>query len=256
MAKRRRQPISRVSPVIQVGAPAGFSPGQSRPKVSTLIEGVYGSVWIGSDHPPVDVVGVLWRPASARPPRPRYEQTPRPGLVALNRYSYHEGYEQTIPLKFDGYSRDRSRSVEGMIRKLESLAERSAPNGEPPVVRAIGPIPYGTEKSTVRWRVSAIEEIEERTIYLPGGLERCRFVCNVTLIQHVTDRQLAESIRRGKRAQGVTNRKTKAKAGEYLTDVSRRIYGDPSRASDIARANPGLRLGQRLKAGQTVRLPA
>lgn len=253
MAKRRKLPIGTVSPIIKVGVPKGFEGKGSRPQVRTLIQGGPGVVWIGSDHPPVDVVGRLTGPATARPPRPRYEQTPRPGLVALNRFSYMEGYEQQIPIMFDAYAQQRS--IEPMIRALETLAERTGPNGEPPVVRAIGPIPYGTEKTTVRWRVSAIEEDASRTIYLPGGNARCRFVCTVTLIQHVTDKQLGESIRRGKRAQGIASRKTKARAGEYLTDVARREFGDPGRAGDIARANPGIRLGQRLKAGQTVRLP-
>jgi nucleoid-associated protein YgaU len=45
-----------------------------------------------------------------------------------------------------------------------------------------------------------------------------------------------------------------------LYDVARRYYGDPSRASDIARANfkggNPLSLGARLTAGTQLRMPA
>lgn len=252
MAKKRKKPV-RTGTVIgggTYGAPAGFAGPGTRAIVRPT---VVGEIWIGSDHPPIDVLARMVGNASARPPRPNYVQTPRPGLVELNRFTGMSVYEQTLPIMFDAYAAQRS--VEPAIRKLETLAERSAPNGEPPVVRAIGPIPYGTEKTTVRWRVASIEEITDRTIYLPGGLERCRFACTVTLIQHVTDKQLAESIRRGKRAAGLRSRKVRAREGDYLTDIARREFGDPGRAGDIARANPGLRIGQRLKAGQTVRLP-
>lgn len=256
--KTAHRKIGVVSPVTTVGVgPGGFGNGKPRTGSSSLrIMGGPDQVYIFSENPPIDVVGTMFRPASPRPPKARYDTTERDGLVSLTRYAGHDPYDLTIPIRFDAYASQVS--VEGSVRALESLAERTGPDQEPPIVRVVGPHPYLTLKSTVRWRVSSItwDEDSPGTIYLPGGSARSRASATVDLIQHVTDKQLTESVRRGKRAHGIANRSTTARAGEYLEDVSRREYGDPSRASDIARANPGLRLGSKLKVGQRVRLPA
>jgi hypothetical protein len=72
----------------------------------------------------------------------------------------------------------------------------------------------------------------------PGRQRRCRYETEITLTQHVTANSLNETLRQTKAARGLKTRTTRVKAGEEtLYDVARRYYGDPSRASDIARAN-------------------
>lgn len=250
MAGKKKTTVGVMSPLIQVGAGRGFD-GPNRRGTHTVVLGGPMNIWIGSEDPLIDVVGRLYGPGSARPPKPRYDVTPLPGRVSLSRFAGMDLYDQSFPIMFDG----GSSSVEKQIRALESLAERTGPNDEPPIVRVVGAIPYATEKSTVRWRIASLEEDVQFTEWSPGGGFRTRMAYTVSLIQHHADKQLQESIRRGKRAKGIANRTTKARAGEYPSDVSRRVFGDPSRASDIVRANPNMRLGQKLKAGQTVRLP-
>jgi LysM repeat protein len=46
-----------------------------------------------------------------------------------------------------------------------------------------------------------------------------------------------------------------ARAGDTFKSIAKRIYGDASRASDIARANPGVKPNARLRAGRKVNLP-
>jgi hypothetical protein len=82
------------------------------------------------------------------------------------------------------------------------------------------------------------------------------------LTQHVTANSLNETLRQTKAARGLKTRTTRVKAGEEtLYDVARRYYGDPSRASDIARGElqaggRPLALGALLKTGTQLRMPA
>lgn len=223
--------------------------GQPAPS-ERLVDVLDDDVWIGSDDPLIDVIGRLIGRPSATLPRPRYDSLQRPGQFDLTQYTGHEPYVLTIPMKFDGHGT----SVEARIRDLERLAERSGPNLEPPVVKVLG---NGVPHTSLRWRVQSLDEIEDRTRYTTTG-DRWRFCVTVTLIQRVTDQVLAESLKAvlpAKRSRGVVNRSTRVKAGEdSVYDVARRVYGDPSRASDIARANPGIRLGSKLRVGLRLRL--
>ncbi len=46
-----------------------------------------------------------------------------------------------------------------------------------------------------------------------------------------------------------------ARAGDTFKSIAKRVYGDASRAPDIARANPGVKPNARLRAGRKINLP-
>lgn len=238
MAAQKPILIGTASPVGQGGLPGG--------QAALLLRGK-DPVWFHSDDPLVDVVLRLTGKPTASLPHPRYDNVERPGTFSLTRYRGHDPYEQSIPVMVDR----AGNGIENVLGDLERLLERSRSTLEPPVVTVQG---AGISHAGLKWRVTSIEEDPGRTEYLPDG-RRSRMYCTVNLIQHVTDRLLAESIRDGKRAKGIRNRQTTARAGEDLYDVARRVFGDPSRASDIAKANPGVRLGQRFKKPRKLRLP-
>lgn len=211
-----------------------------------------GRVWIGNDDADLDVIARLNGKPSSPVPKPRYERIERPGRASIVQYVGHDPYELALPVIFDEWA--TKSSVEGRILGLERLAERQPGTLEPPIVRVRG---QGVPHQGLRWRVEAIEPDDERTLHDRPGGDRVRFVATVRLVQHVTDELLKESLAAFRsRGKGLRNRSTRVKPGENsLYDVSRRVYGDPSRASDIARANPGTYLGMRLKVHRKLRLP-
>lgn len=206
------------------------------------------AVWLHSDTPTIDVVARLAGQPSATFPRPTYDTAERPGAFGLTRYRGHDPYTMSLPLMLER----EGRSIEGLIGDLEQMAERAPGSLEPPVVRVVG---AGVPHSGLKWRVQLPDDVD-RVQTNPGNGQRVRVWLTVTLIQHVTDTLLAETVRRGKAAKGLTKNRTTVRTGEStLYDVARRVYGDPFRAGDIAAANPGIRLGQRLRPGRTLRLP-
>lgn len=200
-----------------------------------------------SDNPKLEVEERLAGKPTASIPRPRYETVDRPGAFGLTRYRGHDPYVQSIPIVIDR----GGDGIENAILDLERLLERSKSTLEPPVVTVEG---KGVSHTGLKWRVESAVEDTDHTMYLPDG-RRSRAYFTVNLIQHVADRLLTESIKGGRRASGIRNRHRTIRAGEDLHAFSRRIFGDPSRASDIARANPGVRLGQRFKHARSLRLP-
>jgi hypothetical protein len=220
-----------------------------------LIPGTPGAVWLGSADPVIDVFATLRRPVSSPLPRPKIETVDRHGLYGLTQYLGQDPYQLLLPIAFDRYA--QGQSVEPEIRLLERLAERPAGATEPPLVEVDGPVPH----RTLQWRIAGLEEIPERTEWNRAG-DRTRLAVDVTLVQNVTDRLLTESLGRDRaKTKGIANRRTTVRTGEdSLYDVARRVYGDPSRAGDIARANSvrgvPLRLGMRLKPGYGLRLPS
>jgi nucleoid-associated protein YgaU len=141
---------------------------------------------------------------------------------------------------------------------LEGFAEVPDHRDEPPVLKVSGAIPLPHPNLT--WRLTAIED-PTNVLFLSGGKRRCRYETEITLTQHVTADSLNETLRQTKAARGLKTRTTRVKSGEQtLYDVARRYYGDPSRASDIARANfkggRQLALGSLLTVGRSLRMPA
>lgn len=211
-----------------------------------------GRVSITSTDPELGIRAHLIDKPDA-PRRPRYQTQERPGRVSINRYVGQDPVEQTLVVKFDGTGGD---SVEDRIRTLEQFLRPVASNDEPPVLKVRGD---GVLHPGFDWRMLTLDEDRGRRKYVPHTGDRMVYVATVTLRQHVDERQLAESLRRLNRrgqGRGITNRTVKVRQGENsLYDVSRRVYnGDPSRATDIARAN-GRRLGARLKPGTSLRIP-
>lgn len=245
MASKKRVPIGTVRPVATVGGLPLPGGGRSGPARVVDPPGV-GKVWIGSDDPVIDVVARLTGNPDTTPPRPRYQVDERHGRTSVARYAGQDLLEQTLPIKFD----DGGASIVGKINTLERLAEPVQASGEPPLVRAIGP---GVRHEGLQWRVSRIEEDKDRASYADGGGPQIRYVATVTLTQHVKDELLNFT---GSNARGIRNRTETVRRGEdSLHEFAKRVYGDRGKANDIARANPGVRLGQKLKPGQKLRIP-
>jgi LysM domain len=244
-------PIGTVSPVVEAGL------GGTRPGRGTRTVAGPDDVWIGSEVPLIDVTARLIDKPHVTAPRPKFTTQDRPLRFGLTQYVGHDLYEMALRIKLD----NGGSSVEGRIRRLESLAERKPIGGgrlEPPVVKVLGP---GIRHQRLKWRITAIDEETERAKYTAGGKDCTLYVATVRLVQHVVDRVLAESLRAvspANRERGIRNRTITVKAGETsLYDVAKRVYGDPQKAADIANANPGrsLRLGSRLKPGMRLRVP-
>jgi hypothetical protein len=190
----------------------------------------------------INVVGLLTKPVTPPVPRPRYNTIDRPGSVGITEYAGMDPYQMTMSLRFDGGG---VRSVEKQYAALEALAYPAAGTLEPPVLRIRGPVPH----PLARWRINQLTVDDSQTMLLKNG-DRCRIAVDVDLLQYVVDDLLLPSLKATKRAKGINSRATRVKSGEdTLFDVSRRLFGDPSHATDIARASH-LRLGARLKPGQ------
>jgi hypothetical protein len=216
-----------------------------------------GDVRLIALDPEIEVQARLVGKPRLTPPQPRYETQQRPGRLSLVLYAGHDPYKLELPIKLD--NRDR-RSVEGKIDRLHDLAERKRWAGrfEPPIVRVAG---QGIPRTYLRWRVEEIVEDTDRSLYRTHDAgekdQRHLYVCTVRLVQRVADDPIPESRAVRGRGRGITNRRTTVQTGETsFYDVARRVYGDPSRAADIARANPGVGwLGSRLRKGTELRLP-
>lgn len=210
-----------------------------------------GRVQLTSADPDLEIRAHLIGTPTARR-RPRYQTQDRPGRLGRPQYLGQDPIEQTFTVKFDG----DGDSIESRIRTLEMFLRPVAANDEPPIVKVKG---EGVHHPGLGWRMLDLDEEISRRRYVTRSGERKVYVAAVTLVQHVADRELAESLgrlnRRG-RGKGISNRTVKVRQGEdSFYDISRRVYdGDPSRATDIARAN-GRRIGARLRAGTSLRIP-
>jgi phage tail protein X len=242
MAHKRRPPVAHIEPNLPTL--------HHRPQDATTLPGHQGfyldPVVLTSDTPKIEVIGRLTGKPSASTPSPRYETVERPGRTSAVRYAGHDPQLLDIPMALD---KGGATGVEKLVANLERLAQRASDTHEPPVIKVAG---AGIPHTDLNWRVQSIEPNLDQTRYLGDG-RRERFACVLHLIENVVDRQLAQTITGGK---GIRGRRTvRARKGETLYDVARRIYGDPSRASDLQKANPALRFGQALKAGQKIRVP-
>lgn len=209
--------------------------------------GVPDPVWLHSDAPVIDVVARLTGKPSATLPRPRYDTVDLPGTTGLNRYRGHDPHEMQLPILLER----AGNPVEGDIDKLEAFARRHNASGdEPPVVIVQG---VGVPHTDLDWRVTFPEE-PDRIEYDSSG-RRIRFGLTLTLVEHISDRVLAQTLTGGKRGKGIRHRTATTRKGEDLYSFARRIFGDPSRAADIQRANPFTRFGQVFKADVKLTLP-
>jgi hypothetical protein len=209
-------------------------------------------VTIASKDPRITLTAWLISKPDDGVPKPRYTFHERPGNLSLTQYVGSDPVTLTFTIKFDG---DRERSVEGKVTALKRLLQRTASNGEPPIVKVAG---MGILHPELNWRVTALDPDTARSLFLANG-DRHLAVYAVTLTQQIEDRLLTESTKAFKKkgqGPGIRNRKTKVRSGEHsLYDVAKRVYHDPSAAKEIAIANPGTSLNRRLKVGQTLRLP-
>jgi hypothetical protein len=188
---------------------------------------------------------------SISPPEPNYQTTDLMGSISLTQFYGQRPYRMDIDVQLDGFP---DRSVEADIKTLEHFAEVHPGRSEPPILTVDGDIPK--PHPNLSWRVQAFTD--PVIDYVQGRpTDRCRYFTTVSLIQNVTDRVLVESLRKSTAAtKGVQKaRKTTVIAGEdFLFEVARRVYRDPSRAADIATAND-LHLGKKLTPGQSLWLP-
>jgi hypothetical protein len=204
---------------------------------------------------PVQVTCEQTAPALWRPPRGRWSTIDRGGRIGILSYDGQDPYELLLSIRLDGYP---ANSVEESVRILEGFAEVPGGQQEPPILVVEGAIPK--PHPSLKWRLTAIEDPTD-VLFLPGGKSRCRYTTQVTLTQHVIATSLVESLTQTKATKGLQAKTTSVRPNEVtLTDVARRYYNDPSRASDIARANfkngNPLMLGARLTPGTQLRMPA
>lgn len=246
---RRRHPIGTASPRQHLGGiptPSGYS------RSGVVLDGPAGHVAFSSDTPPLDVIVKLdGEPALIEDGDPRYEVIPRPGRKAVTHYTGHDPLRQTIPVLFDGWP---GRSVEPAITKLERLQRRAKGADAPPVIYLTGAV----RRTDLRWVIERIEWTRDKVIVEPSAGFRYRQSGVVTLLEHVADVLLSESIERsrGANGKGSASRYEKVKPGETtLSAFAKRVLGDRTRARDIARAN-SIKLSTRLKPGQRLRVPA
>lgn len=212
---------------------------------------VPGAIIIATDNPhdPIEVRCEQVTPALPRPPRPRWSTIDRPGRIGIPSFDGQDPYEILVTVRLDGFPH---RSVEVDIATLEGFAEVPEGQAEPPVLTVTGAIPR--PHPNIKWRLTSIEDPSE-VQHLTGGKERCRYVTAITLTQHVAGDVLNENLKGSKAQKGLRTRTTRVQSNEDdLYAVARRYYGDPSRATDIARAN-FLYLGSRLTAGKALRMP-
>jgi hypothetical protein len=208
-------------------------------------------VTITSKDPRITLTAWLISKPDDGVPRPRYLLHERPGSTSLQQFAGSDPVVQTFTIKFDGRRRS---SIEGQITRLKTFLQRTASNGEPPVVKVSG---SGILHPELNWRITALDPQTDRSLFLDSG-DRCLFVCGLTLTQQIQDRLLTESIaafkKRGQ-GKGIRVRTTRVRAGENsLYDVAKRVFHDPSAAREIAVAN-NLTLARRLRVGQRLRLP-
>lgn len=182
------------------------------------------------------------------PPEPVIDEIQRPGAISLTPWVRQGPYRMDVSVRLDRFP---DRSVEPQIAILEGFAEVPAGRAEPPAVTIDGAVPR--PHPHIKWQISGFDT--PTVDFLEGGKERCRYETTVHLVQKVTDRVLIESLRATSKSKGVKPRTITVRAGEdWLFEVARRAYKDPSRAGDIATAN-SLHLGKKLTPGTVLRLP-
>jgi hypothetical protein len=183
------------------------------------------------------------------PPEPIIQETDLMGAISRTDWVGQKPYRMEVDVRLDGFP---DRSVEDEIKTLEHFAEVHSGRAEPPIITVDGDIPKPHPHLT--WRLSGFSAPEED--YVNGtGTHRCRYFTTVTLVQRVTDKVLVESLKQTSGSKGIKPRTITVKEGEdWLFEVARRAYQDPSRAGDIATAND-LHLGAKLKPGTELRLP-
>lgn len=185
------------------------------------------------------------------PPAPLRSTVVRPGRIGLTRFTGQEPYEMTIPIRLGGgYP---VRSVQADVIALHSLGEVPDGASEPPEIDVDGPIP--NTHPNITWHIL---DFGTPATDQDGDGPITRYETTLRLQQHVTDTALSESLQ--KAGKGITNRKHRVNQGEdSLYDVALHEYGDPSKAGDIAAANPRggvpMPLGTRLTRGTILRLP-
>jgi hypothetical protein len=186
--------------------------------------------------------------ATPFPPEPVIDEVQRAGAISLTPWVRQNPYRMDVHVRLDGFP---DRSVEPKIAILEGFAEVPAGRAEPSAVTVTGAIPR--PHPNIKWQISGFDT--PTVDYVNGGKERCRYETVVHLVQKVTDRVLIESLRATSKSKGVKARSITVRAGEdWLFEVARRAYKDPSRAGDIAAAN-SLHLGKKLTPGTVLRLP-
>lgn len=218
-------------------------PGSPIKRAQTVVLGK-DAVWLHSDTPVIDLVCRLNGKPGLALPKPRYDQVDRPGTSSLNRYRGHDPRTMPVPLLIDR----GGRSIKADIVTLEQLAERTNDTAEPPVLKVQG---IGVQHAGRNWRLTLPDDPADVQYNLAG--DPSRLAITVTLVEHTTDKLLAQTLTGGPGVRGT--RLVRTRAGDTLYDLARRYYGDPSRASDIQKANPWARFGQVFRAGRKLYIP-
>lgn len=181
----------------------------------------------------------------------RFTPIARPRLRDIDVFEGLDLFEMDLPLLLEGW--DTGTSVAPLRDTLELMASPRGRDPEPPVVRVAA---LGVPHTSLKWRISGLQ--------WGAGQGRngvlLRQPVTVTLLQHVSDQALSESIedsRSSGKGKGSRERIIKARRGEDLYDIARRAKRELNRAVTavaLARLN-NLSVKARLKAGQRIRIP-
>lgn len=191
-----------------------------------------------------------------------WEDVARPGQVpATNFTGPSSAMMLSIPIILGHWESGWTKSIEGEIATLERLARQSAdaPRGKaPPVLRVFGPVPHGG----VSWVIDDLQWGADRgTVVVVNG-NRVRANVTVVLRRYVPiDLVTVQPARRRKQD---TTRTYKVKDGEggrhgLTLIVVNELDARGSREINAAKRKVlklnGLRDGQQIRPGRTLRLP-
>lgn len=179
----------------------------------------------------------------------------RPKNLGFTTWVGYDPYVLTIPLMFDGHSRDES--VEEAYEALRRIMR--VPVGkerQPSPVKIDGSIPH----SNLSWVIQSIEPGNEIRRSRDG--RRTRIECTLTAYEYMPADVLVEqkaspakqAAAKAATTGGPAQRTYTVKRGDTLVLISTRLLGTHKRWQEIARLN-GVRDPRKLRVGQVLKIP-
>lgn len=178
----------------------------------------------------------------------------RPRKVALTQWDGRDPFSLKVEVIIDGWR--SADPVEVRCTTLERMALPPVVGSQPPTVKVYGNVPH----TDLTWVINTIEWGASLRDSKTGL--RLRQVATITLLQYVDeDRVKIQPAAEKARAKNIKPGEQSAKvrtytvvAGDSLSSIASKVYGDYSRWRDIAKLN-NIRDGKNLKTGTKLRLP-
>lgn len=191
-----------------------------------------------------------------------WQITARPKEIGLTEWIGRNPMQIEIPFVIDNYSFDESDSdespgiaTEKMVRKLETLCGVGG-HSQPPVcvVNGHGVIPHDDHEApgAHKWVVENVQWDREQE--LRSGDSQRRMKCGGTLIirQYIVASDILRRL--GPTARAQSPDMYIVKAGDTLSKIAQKVYGDANKWKRIADAN-NLRDSRSLVVGKHLRIP-